>query len=418
MLILMLFIEIIFLIIISYIRYKKILLPNNIFTLLWGIGLIISLFYTNERDIIVPSSKLIIMVMVVLFVFNIFYIFLTSRSFFSFDMKKDIYINEQIIKILFWCALILYSPNLIDSISLILNSGLNFDLIRRMYVAASYEGNGIFVYITRIIPNGIMNSLLIVSAYYIVKKNFKMAKYGIILMIINVLCFGGRSSILAFLEYYLITFYLLHNHEKKKIHFQKKYIIMILLIIVAITISRDLGSMSMLDMIATYFILPFSFMQYILNNPFQYDIGQIHYGYLSLGFIFSPFALILSMFFRDINLPSYYFDINAQNFVNLSELKNVGWLINNSTTSLYYFILDFGINYYYIGAVIYAILICIAQYWFKKESNKEFSFFILVCFYQSIFNSTTNYVLTNISTSFTLFFLFILTRKIKFRLLN
>lgn len=405
-------------ILISYIKFKKVILINNAFTLLWGIGIILSIIYSTNNKLVIPSSNLIIMVMIVILVFNAFYFFLTPKKFFTFDIANEIYVNNQMIKILFWIALILYMPNIINSLLIIAKSGLNFSLIRTLYLDMQVEGNGIYVYITKIIPNGIMNSLSIISAYYLTKKNLKLAKYGIILVGLSVLCFGGRNSILTLLESYIISFCLLKEHTKKKLKLQKRYIIIVIGIIIVLTFSRGLNGASFIDMIGTYFIQQFSFMQYILNNAGSYGIGELHYGYLSLGFIFAPFILIFSLFFNNIKLPSYYFDIYAQNTINLSIQRNVLKAINNNTTSLYNFILDFGMHFYYLGVILYALIICIAQYNFKKNPNIGFNFFLLVYIYQTVLNSTINYSLTNITVSFTLFFLYVLTRKFKFRFSN
>ena len=307
MMVYFLLIEIFMIFLISYIKFKKIILINNIFTMLWGFGTIFSIIYATNNNLIIPSSKLIMMNIVVILVFNVCYIFFTSKKTFSFKISGEIHVNNQLIKILFWMALILYMPNLINSLLMIFKSGIDFSMIRHLYVDMQTEGNGIYVYITRIIPNGITNSILIISAYYLVKRNLKLAKYGVILIILNVLCFGGRNIILMFLELYVICYYLLKQNSKQKIKLQKKYVIIAVAIIIILTFSRGLDGSSFIDMVSTYFIQQFSFMQYILNNASNYGIGELHYGYLSLGFIFAPFALILSLFFTKIELPSFYF---------------------------------------------------------------------------------------------------------------
>ena len=103
-----------------------------------------------------------------------------------------------------------------------------------------------------------------------------------------------------------------------------------------------------------------------MSNHLSYGLDVKHFGYLTLGFITEPIALILKVLFRmNIKVPSYYFNIYAQKFVNIGA-SGVS-LYNNNTTFWYPFILDFGFKYAIVGAIIF---FCIIAFVSNKKNPK------------------------------------------------
>ena len=398
----------------NYIKFKKVITPANIFTLAWGGTLLLNFFYAKEKGLIVPSEKVFYYVIIGVLVFNVVYVLLSSKNIDRKFELEQICVNSNIIKILFWIAFLLMLPNFISSIRMLFSSDVSLSAVRIKYLNLVTSGQGVYVYLTNIIPKGIFNAIILVSIYELLKSNYKYLKYIIGALLVTSISFGGRAILLDLLLKYLIAFILFkkNNHIK----FNKKIMSIIIFIIVIMTFSRGLIT-NFFDMIAQYFFEQYSFMQYIFDNERMFEINEgaiLHNGAITFIFLLSPVYAIVSLFNENVFVPSHYVDIHSQIFYNISESGYS--IINNNTTSLYPFILDFGQNYFFVGFILMALmLICIEKVIAQTRDTHKKTLYIsiYIILLKNIFYSPIYYGLYSIGISFTIFFLIILNTRIR-----
>ena len=403
----------IIIIIINNLKFKKFFTFNIIFSLVWIITLLVNIIYSSIYNTIVPSTNVIIMVTVSIIFFNFIYILLSKKHYLNYFNIQDTNINYKFLKIGFYIALILLLPNIINGIMGIITSVFSLSNIRADYSTTIGSGKGVYVYLTNIIPSGIINAFLLIVSYELVKGRKNFLPHAIILLVSYVISFGGRTMVYSFVLFYVICFFLLK--QKYEVKLNKKIVIFGLIILLILTFSRGLGENSLIEIVSDYFFQQFSFFQYILNESSMFDLSNsLHYGTITFGFIFSPIYLVLSIFFPSINLPSYYVDINSQIFYNIGTNGNFK-LINNNTTSIYPFMLDYGGDFYFIGFIVMALMLVFVTKKIKNNNRNNFFYFLLYVFLlKNIVYSPISYGLYGISSSFTLVFIFVFTRKSKF----
>lgn len=413
---LLLFYLLLSLIIISLncILYNKILIPNNIFTIMWCFCGVFSMY--NRVNLVRPRLEIHIFILICIISFNFFY-YLTSNKFFKTkkiikekNFDKEYIINNNIIYLLFIISLILIIPNMINSIQIIIKYGFNLNLIRQeVYMDISYSGAHIFAFITKNIPQSIFNAISLIAAINIVRGEKSIVKIGIISIAINILTFGGRYSLLNFLIYYIAAYLILGN---TLIKIKKKYIIISLICLIFATFSRGLGTLSFFDMIITYFVGSFSYLEVILQNPTSFGLDEpLLWGYLTLGFIFEPIVMGLKLLFQfDIDVPSYYFNIYTQNFVNIS--TDGIQMYNNNATIIYTFLRDFGVLGMIVGTGFIASLMNILSNKYYQKKDIRYLFF-LVYLYSVIINSTMMYTMTSVTTSLLILIIIFSVKRVK-----
>lgn len=396
----------------SFLIFRKILLPNNIFTVLWCLCGVLSIF--NNLGLIKPSIKVHIYIFISIFVFNFIYL-ISSKN------KKNIYkrrdniksitsnINYELIKVLNIIALILISKHLISSLIVIINSGFDLKSVRdEVFVGLTNSNNFILIFLTRTIPSAIFNVTVLIATIDICFKEKKLLFWAIIDIIIYTLTFGGRFLILNGMLYYVAMNIIIGNKINIKIN--KKYIIIIVTILLGITLSRGQGEDSLVNAIIFYFVGSFSFFELTLRNPIQFGLAEpLKYGYLTLGFIFEPIVLFLKLVFGiNIDVPSYYFNQYIQKFYNIGENSYI--LYNNNVTMHYTFLRDFGEFGIIVGTVLIVTIICILEKKYIKYNSIR-SILMLTYMYTVIINSTIMYTMNGIGSSLIIIFIFICTRK-------
>lgn len=355
-------------------------------------------------------------IIISIFTFNIIYItfaikYKKNNKDIKLESKYDekYEINYKLIKILNIVALILVSKHFLYAISIILKNGFDLTSVRNeVYVGITESGNFIMMFLTRTIPSAVFNITVMIAAIDLYRRRKYILHWAVAAIIINTVTFGGRFLILNFIVYYIAAHLTMRKEFKSKIN--KKYIILVGIILAGVTMSRGLGKESILDKVILYFAGSFSFLELILKNPSQFGFSQgLTYGYLTFGFIFEPIVLFLKAAFGvNIDVPSYYFNIYVQGWYNIGETRNM--LYNNNTTMLYTFLRDFGELGIIIGTMLLAITICICEN--KYRRNKDYRYFlILVYMYTVIVNSTIMYTLTKITSSLIFILMFIVTKK-------
>lgn len=376
------------------IKTNKYIHINTIYTVLWFFVLFFSM--NNNLGLLKPRIEIYLLVFLSAIIFNIMYLLFYKKI----DLSKIDYsqykINTKKIIMLNIIAYILFLPSIISAIKLILSNGLNLLLIRNtIYVGITESTNaGISSIFLRTIPTAIFNFTEIMSAYYLVKKeNKNIIIMGVVDLIIGTLIFGGRNFLLNYIIFYFFNYI---NNTDKKLKLKKRYIILLLIVLFLVTSNRDVSNISFVQTIILYFAGSLSFLELILSNQLAYGLDVKHFGYLTFGFITEPIALILKTIFRiDVKVPSYYFNVYAQNFVNIGSSRIS--LYNNNTTFWYPFMLDFGINFAIIGAIIFFGIICFVTN--KKNSGNLKYYFIYIYLSSVVINSSVSYKLIGLSST-------------------
>ncbi len=73
-------------------------------------------------------------------------------------------------------------------------------------------------------------------------------------------------------------------------------------------------------------------------------------------------------------------DINSQIFYNIGTNGNFK-LINNNTTSIYPFMLDYGGDFYFIGFIVMALMLVFVTKKIKNNNRNNFFIFCYMYFY-------------------------------------
>lgn len=403
-LLLCIYITIIFFVVtINISKYKVVILPNFIFTAMWSFCGIFSIY--NSLGLIKPSLKIHRYIFTTIIIFNLIYIMFTKKIIESpINQNKYKYkINYKIVYLLIALAFILIMPNFIKAVKLVLYNGLNLNLIRtEVYVAISNSNNFFYAFLTKNVPIAIFNVISLISSMEFFRINNKrLVKVNVVCIIIGTITFGGRYLLLDSIIFYTASFLIFKRYKKIKLN--KSYIFIGILALFSITLSRGTNGMSFFDMIINYFVGSLSYLQVIINSPYLFGLNDpIMYGYLTFGFLLEPIVLIIKFLFKaNIDVPSYYFNIYSQPFVNIGE-ESIK-LYNNNNTILYIFLRDFGECGIILGTAILSLMICMAQARYYKNGNLRALIF-LIYMHSVIVNSVMMYTMGSISSSLILIF--------------
>lgn len=208
----------------------------------------------------------------------------------------------------------------------------------------------LFMYFVKVIPIGMIRCLTVSSLYfYFYGGGRKFLALSILLMLLTTLSSMTRVDMIVFIVAY---FYLASlNYKRKKINLKPLVFGIALMSVVSVFFRGN----DFLESLIVYLSGSFSFFQYILDHPFDYDLNHLQYGYMTFASITEPVMLILKVLgFTTAKTPEYLFNINCQEFVNISYYDV--YYYNNNTTALYMFIYDFGPIGILIGGILLGLL--------------------------------------------------------------
>ncbi|MCM3150854.1 oligosaccharide repeat unit polymerase [Priestia megaterium] len=386
--------------------------PNIIFTFIWSLSGLISKYY--NLGLLQPRNEIYIYTFVMIITFNVVYLLLVRKKLQNpllGDINKA-FVNKKInykkIYLAIAISFILISPNMVNSVITLIHSGFSLDEVRKSYVALTYSGDFVYVFLTNNVPVAIITAISLWAALDLLRGKKKILLPAILMVLLGTITFGGRYLILNFIVFYVAGFIVLKRSPSIKI--KKKYILLTVVVLGYITFSRGVSETSFSDMFALYYSGSFSYLELMLSHPHSFGLNDnLHFGYLMLGFLFEPLVMILKLLFRfNIDVPSYYFNIYAQPFVNIG--MNKFQLFNNNTSVIYTFLRDFGIFGLVIGPSFIASLMALSENRYYRKGDLR-SLVFLIYMYTVIFNSTMMYTLTSISSSLILLSLFVLSKE-------
>lgn len=388
----------------TYIKFNTFLKPNMIVTILWCV--LPGLSTLGLNGIKAPSLYTHSYFLSFLGIFNIIYLLFTKKDRMTqldFNNIDDMYRYRliYILNILSWIYMI---PIILNAYEIISNYG--FSAIRDYtFISSDKLVDGTQKFISQTIINAIFHATILLAMVNISlnKKTKNLTVFAIVDVIIYTFCFGGRFKILQLLVYYTLSNILIKkiylNSNKKRMSIG--FIIFILIIMIVTTQAR--GTSNFMSSMYDYYVMPFSFMDYILNNPTTFDLKHYLLGGGMLGFITEPIVLLLKVIFNsNLDIVSYFINISTQVFYEIAP----GKYFNALTTIIYPFIRDFGYIGIIIGGALLSYFVSISENIFKKYKKSSYYciyiFLVYVCF-----NSVLKYDLLSYGSTFTIIFIYI-----------
>lgn len=409
-----LILEIILLLIFTKLRYKKFFTLGSLFGLAWAVPLIIDLMVADNMKILKPSTTIIWYVGIGILAYNIVYFLIVRKRDAYFVFKFSDYEDKTVIYIFLIFAAIILLPSLINNISNIVNG--NFGAIRTYYVQQIQTAGGIKNYVTMILPSSIMNCSMMIAVVDVINNGkYKLFITTFILMLMYTGAYGGREQYKTMIIYFIIL--LIANRDNKKRNKGMIYVIIVLMValIVSITLQR-VGSGSgdsFFKMIVEYFASQYSLLQYIIDHPYKYDLYEPHcYGLLSLGPLWTLPGIVLKVLFHDLLLPADMIGNYTQQYVNISTTSYLD--INAHTTSIYYFLFDFGKIGIVLGPMVFGFISGIIQK-YKKYGGKYRGLLELFLI-NIIFNSSNVYDLCQPEVALMIPVFLLMSLRIKIRI--
>jgi len=380
---------------------------NIIYSLLWIIIMFLSI--NNALGLLAPRKEIYWLIFASIIVFNIIYLLLHRKKKNSSKEDNNYYfVNERKLWILNFVSYVLVFPFIIKALGMIISNGFDLLLIRNtIYVGITESDNAFVSIFCRTIPTAIFIFTELVSSYYLIcKKNKKVILLGLVDVLVGTLIFGGRNFLLNYILFYV--FHYLNTDKGNKIKIKKRYILLVIVLLFLVTKNRDVSGISFVQTIILYFAGSLSFLEYMLCYPSMYGLNSNYYGLLTFGFITEPLILLTKFLGFNYQVPSYYFNIHAQKFVDIGITKR--YLYNNNSTFFYPFMLDFGMSYAIVGVILYVIIISVVDRMKNKGNLKFYMIFIYLC--STVLNSSISYKLIGLSSSVIIALsLFIIERK-------
>lgn len=404
----------IFSILATKLRYNRIFLANTLFTVIWTLSGILSLVV--DIGTVLPSVTVHFYALFSILVFNIVYLIFTQVK----DVtplttlsSKPYKINYKSVYIIEIIAIILIIPNLVMSLQILLSVGFDLKYVRDSAYLLTRFDSQVLNFFFRGVPLALFSTIMLLSIYSLVTKGERKLLYLTFFnLIIEVLTFGGRGSLWDFVAFMLGAMIITNVPKKIRIK-SRKYIYFIITSLIIITVFRGVELGEVADTVYLYLVAPFSYLEVILDHPLEFGLKEpLLLGYFTFSFILEPIVLILkSMVGLDIKVPSYYFNIYAQNFTNIGRDSVIYY--NNNTTMIYPFLRDFGIIGIILGASTLAFITCYFQKKGVRQGNIKYQL-LLIFMYNILFDSAKGYGLIN-TTMFIIFWAltFIKIKKIK-----
>lgn len=225
---------------------------------------------------------------------------------------------------------------------------------------------------------------------------FAMKKIDVLLLIFAVvdtyiysMSYGGRYIIAKFLFYFVAAVIIVNRGSIGRILKRNKSIILLaviaLIALVLITKNRSLSGMGWWGNIVAYFTGSFGFLSVLLEKNFAHR--ALGFGYYTFG---SPLNLIMAaskvLFDVEYLGSDTAFSSYAADYLKIGE--HVSY--NSLPTFLYAFVLDYGVQLFWIGVVIFSFFsIFFEKRFYRKKTIASMAMFMFVLF--NVFDSVLVY---------------------------
>ena len=385
----------------SYCKYNRFLNIISVFTVIWCVfGSISALGLYGLRP---PKLFIHLLAWVFISIVDVFSLLCVHKESCYRDFKIVKYPKR--IALLQLISIILLLPTVLSSIQVLISTGSITQVRSEYFSVDSGYSNIFFSLLFGAIPKGMLGALIVYYIYVsFVNKEMKYLLYAFLNTAFTFVMDGGRTTLFSLMTLLLITFCYTDKKNQAANYIRrviKKYMVYACIGLFAITLLR--GSDDVFRSLVVYFSGSLAFLDYIIANPMDYGLNDGYlYGYMILGFITEPFVLILKVLgLSSARIPSYYFNICCQNFVDIStQFASMPVLYNNNTSILFFLYRDSGIIGVILGAVYYGVLISFSYNRWMKGSHFWGLCHLLIC--QSLFYTIMGYSLSGYSLIFTL----------------
>lgn len=345
----------------------------------------------------------------------IFLFFSTRNHVEKIDSYFETYLYNERAKKFQLLSSLLIIPLALKVIITLFKSG-SFAAIRVMYFSGSNFSSMYQDLLFRIIPMSIFDALIIYFVYSSFKtKEYKYLLYALVDTLFVTIMNGGRYSFMLLLYSILLLWISgeinLSNQGRYQKYNRKLNRIATIVIIALLVVTINRGQ-KIIENILLYFSGSLSFLDYIIEHPFDFALDKPLNGYLTFAAFIEPIVLFLKVIgLTTMKVPSYEFNIYCQKYYNIGTgFKNI--FINANTSIIYYFLRDFGSIGIVIGSIfVGGLLVFSYNKW--KYGNR---FWGLVFIYMGnvMFNSIMTYQLIG-STPFFIVITFYMLTQNRFR---
>ncbi len=388
---------------VEYIRHKRFVAPNTLFTFMWTF--FPGLSSLGLYNIYKPSILIHVLVVVTVLVFNIAYSFFTRSE---NEEHNDIIfgnINRKALIIANLVSFLYLSFFLSKAIAIIRDFG--FDYLR---TAAFDSSMGLANTAELVIITWGIQALFIATIIFgvidsIVNKKHLLLIIAIIGIILYTILFVGRYLLVELVFSYIIAFVTAKKHINKEIRFNKYMVTAALALIMLVTSLRSFGDFNMVKSSVIYYSGSFTYLDNLLSSG-EY-VNNYLYGFATFGFILDIFLAPLTFLFK-VDF------IGASNTI--SQITSTPRFIspnqtyNAMATMLYSFIFDFGFLGVLLGTLFVSGLSALA---FNRIKNRmsyfSLGFYLFMMFV--LFDSVMSYQLLFAKRGFAIIFLFLFTKR-------
>lgn len=372
--------------IISFILYRKLSNPIVFYNLIWLIWITVST--TGFLGFYTPGGHIYKMFIIGGFVFNLVGHFMmllekvfSSKSKESKTKPTPYYEYRKMIFTFLQVVMFVYYMSKAVELLISLRSGMGYDEVRGFYYSEENFSSSFEYRIVMFLFDPVVMVSEIIFAINIFDKQYN--KFTTILMFCNIflrsIISGGRMIIFELSVFIVVNFvYQYRNYIKYKKGKLKVGIVVSIATLVAAYITsgrvaeKNTLAMGAVKTLVSNFTGPFTYLDSLIR---QSSYTTPKFGNVMFAGVTDTFRMLTN----GLNLTD--FELLRTNIgLVLSEYIFIGSKYFNAMPSMYYFfICDFGRNWYFIGNVIFAIIAVIAYAYSKKaKSCKSLAIYLLI----------------------------------------
>ena len=366
----------------TYVYKKKINFLNVIITL-WVLSSILSMF--GFYDMYIPNNLTYIYILCFIISLEVFSIFFYKCFFKKFKKVKNVdsqkeELNYKVLNIMLLILIAIMFIFAFEGIQ-ILFSGGSFSDVRDAYLNHENFSNKLQMFISLVlVPFGDAIGIYTIIQYVQKKKISSSLVLYLIFLGEVIIYTGGRAKIVYIALILILALMDKYKNNIFKIIKENKGITVFVFILVAlvaiITLQRNLQGKGLIYNIYCYFAGNINLLGVYLNNPERYLLtsDNLLYGQILISGFSYPILFLLELLGSDIKAGLYVAYEVTQQFVPISP----NTLINNSVTTIYFALRDFG----FWGIFIYSAVIALFFTYIYKRKEKNDNLLNKAIYYQ------------------------------------
>ncbi|MFC0475737.1 O-antigen polymerase [Robertmurraya beringensis] len=405
--------------------FNNIINPISIYSIWWTINSIISSL--GLFGLFKPDVDVYMMVLLSIIAFSVGCIIIVSKRDKTGNLKKidiksnDIKgnVNYRNVIVINLAAILFMIPYTLEAIEIFINHGAA--ILRAVSLSEDgLTGSLLNLVIIQWLVLGIFTATMITATIQLTLSKGKKILFFLALVVILVytFTFGGRWIIYRFIVMLVLSSLFLKSFKKYDIKILKRRKVTLLLSIVGIvsmlviTSQRSLPGLSIAGNLVTYFTGSFTMLDILTNLESYPDIGGGYlFGFASIGGLIAPLLTTFSVItgIEILRPDEIVLGVTGQDYV-----IGTNTIYNAFATSLYTFGRDFGILGVIIIPFIFGI-VCSLVFIYVKRKQSLRAYQLYIFFLYLIISSTMQWDLIHPWPWFTMFFLWVFTKKEKYK---